>query len=46
MGSWGSNTRCIRIQVQAQFNMRAIVMWTMHDIPTYGIVVGCVVKGY
>jgi hypothetical protein len=29
-----------------QFNMRVILMWTMHDLPTYGIVVKLVTKCY
>jgi hypothetical protein len=29
-----------------QCNMKVILMWTMHDLPTYGIVVGLVTKGY
>jgi hypothetical protein len=30
---------------QTQFNMCAMLMWTMHDLPTYSIIVGCVTKG-
>lgn len=29
-----------------RFNMRVILLWTMHDFPTYGVVAGCVTKGY
>ena len=29
-----------------RFNMKAILLWTMHDFPAYGIVAGCVTKGY
>ena len=28
------------------FNMRAILMWTIHDFPAYGLVAECVTKGY
>ncbi len=27
------------------FNMRVILLWTMHNLLTYGIVAGCAVKG-
>ena len=30
----------------SQFNMKAILLWTIHDFPAYGIVAGCVTKGY
>lgn len=29
-----------------EFNMKAILLWTIHDFPAYGIVAGCVTKGY
>ena len=28
------------------FSMKAILMWTCHDFPAYGVVAGCVTKGY
>ncbi len=28
------------------FKLRGILMWTIHDFPTYGLVVGCDTKGY
>ncbi len=28
------------------FKLRGILMWTIHDFPTYALVVGCVTKGY
>ena len=28
------------------FLMRAVLLWTIHDFPAYGIVAGCVTKGY
>ena len=28
------------------FNMKAILLWTIHNFPAYGIVAGCVTKGY
>jgi hypothetical protein len=28
------------------FKLRGIFIWTIHDFPTYGLVVGCVTKGY
>jgi hypothetical protein len=28
------------------FKLRRIFMWIIHDFPTYGLVVGCVTKGY
>ena len=35
-----------RFQGSSRFNMKAILLWTMHDFPAYGIVAGCVTKGY
>jgi hypothetical protein len=31
---------------QTKFNMWAMLMWTIHDLPTYGIIAGLVTKGY
>jgi hypothetical protein len=31
---------------QRSFNLRAILLWTIHDFPAYGIVARCVTKGY
>ena len=28
------------------FNMKAILMWVIHDFPAYGNMVGCTKKGY
>jgi hypothetical protein len=28
------------------FKLWGILIWTIHDFPTYGLVVGCVTKGY
>ena len=33
-------------QGSARFSLKAILLWTMHDFPTYRIVAGCVTKGY
>lgn len=33
-------------QGSRMFNMKAILMWTIHDFPAYGVVAGCVTKGY
>ncbi len=30
----------IQFNGMGQFNMKSILMWTMHDLPMYGIVVG------
>ena len=30
----------------SRFNMKAILLWTIHDFPAYDIVAGCVTKGY
>ena len=35
-----------RFQGSARFNMKAILLWTMYDFPAYGIVAGCITKGY
>ena len=35
-----------RYQGSSRFNMKAILMWTIHDFPAYGVVAGCVTKGY
>ena len=32
--------------MQRKFNLRAILMWTMHDYPGYGDVAGLSVSGY
>ena len=29
-----------------EFNLKAMLLWTIHDFPAYGIVAGCVTKGY
>jgi hypothetical protein len=43
----GVNVRDInQFNGMGQFNMKAILMWTMHDLPAYGIIVGLVTKGY
>jgi hypothetical protein len=31
---------------ETHFNLRAILMWTMHDLLAYGLVVGCITKRY
>ncbi len=31
---------------QMEFNMQTMLMWTIHDFPTYGMIVGFVTKGY
>ena len=42
----------IRVQDAAKYNgegmftLRAALLWTIHDFPAYGIVAGCVTKGY
>ena len=33
-------------QGSPHFNMKAILLWTIHDFPAYGVVAGCVTKGY
>ncbi len=30
----------------SHFMLKAILMWCIHDFPTYGIMAGCVTKGY
>ena len=30
----------------AQFNMRAILMWTLHDFPAYGLLSGLTTRGF
>jgi len=27
------------------FNLKAMIMWNVHDFPAYGLIVGCVTKG-
>jgi hypothetical protein len=29
-----------------QFNMKSILMWTMHDLPMYGIIVGLLLTSF
>jgi hypothetical protein len=37
----------VLIEVGKQtFKLRGIFMWTIHDFPVYGLVMGCVIKGY
>jgi hypothetical protein len=31
---------------ESTFKFRAIFLWMIHDLPAYGIVVGCITKGY
>ncbi len=31
---------------QRHFTLRTILMWTIHDFPTYGLVAKCVHQGY
>jgi hypothetical protein len=34
------------MQPNSMVKPTAILMWTMHDLPTYGLVAGCATKGY
>jgi hypothetical protein len=37
----------VSIEVGKQtFKLQGILMWTIHDFPAYGLVAGCVTKGY
>jgi len=36
----------IQFNGMGQFNMIIIIMWTMHDLPTYGIIIKLVTKRY
>jgi hypothetical protein len=36
----------IQFNGMGQFNMIVIVMWTIHDLPTYGIIIKLVTKRY
>jgi hypothetical protein len=31
---------------ESSFILRAMVIWTIHDLPAYGLVAGCTTKGY
>jgi hypothetical protein len=35
-----------KVEGQRQFHLRTILMWTIHDYPRYGLVVGCVDLAY
>ena len=35
-----------RYRGEPSFNLRAVLMWTLHDFPAYGVVSGNVTKGY
>jgi hypothetical protein len=37
---------CAYPAVRTMFTMKAMLMWTIHDFPTYGLVSGCITKGY
>ncbi len=37
----------VSIEVGKQsFKLQGILMWTIHDFPAYGLIAGCVTKGY
>ena len=43
----GVLTRDARAQMgMSNFNMRAILMWTLHDFPAYGLISGLTTKGF
>ena len=33
-------------QGSRRFNLKAMLLWSIHDFPAYGVVAGCVTKGY
>ncbi len=35
-----------KVETQKHFTLRTILMWTIHDFPTYGLVANCVHQGY
>ena len=39
-------TDAARYRNEPTFNLRAVLIWTLHDFPAYGVVSGCVTKGY
>jgi hypothetical protein len=36
----------VRLNGQRHFTLKTILMWTIHDFPIYGLMVGCVHQGY
>ncbi len=43
----GINVRDVRqSNGESTFRLHAILLWMIHDLPTYGIVVGCITKRY
>lgn len=46
---WQTGIECFdgsRRNGETRFNLRAMPLWTIHDFPAYGIVAGCLTKGF
>lgn len=44
--TWDKGVRTYDAQSRSFFNMKAILMWVIHDFPAYGNFVDCMTKGF
>ena len=44
--TWDEWARTCNAHSRSFFNMEAILMWVIHDFPTYGNMAGCTTKGF
>ena len=44
--TWDEGARTYDAHSRSFFNMKAILMWVIHDFPAYGNMVGCTTKGF
>ena len=44
--TWDEVARTYESHPRSFFNMKAILMWVIHDFPSYGNMVGCTTKGF
>ena len=44
--TWDEGARTYDAHSRSFFNMKAILMWVIHDFPAYGNMVACTTKGF
>ena len=44
--TWDEEARTYDAHSRSFFNMKAVLMWVIHEFPTYGNMVGCMTKGF
>ena len=44
--TWDEGVRTYNVDSRSFFNMKAILMWVIHDFPSYGNMVGFTTKGF